>query len=385
MKKIKILKTVSQTTVVLIFFALLPCCQSNNSLFEYFTNAELQYETKAQEKYITEALNDILNLPEKELKQKRYEDYMGKEYQWNLHELICHHFVPDKKEKTLGNNFYHNVKSKEVQNQIKKIIANMQDDKQTPEIKVENIINFNKENNENNIVEFTLIVTNLSDTLSVQALYDNIFKHAKFIVNNNEVTNPVALGGLEEKREKEVHIKNQSVNFTWITTAEYLKNEYGNIFSVQWKYLDTYSNILEVNIKDETIVEIDERRDFQIDSTFINSDKIYNPIEYLEFIKNSFNFNKSEVCVIPHMPDEWIKEEHIPQLMKLIYSKERTKCIMSIYSSYFPIENFSTVGREAQNLIDCYRFNKKYPNFINSSGESDKSKAKEIEEWWNKK
>ena len=89
--------------------------------------------------------------------------------------------------------------------------------------------------------------------------------------------------------------------------------------------------------------------------------------------------------MIPHISDEWIKEDHIPQLMKLIYSTERTKSIMSIYSSYFPIEKYSTVGREAQNLIDCYRFNKKYPNFINSSGEPNMNKAKEIEEWWDNK
>ena len=64
-----------------------------NEVLKYFENVEVQYETKAQKKYIVEALNDILNLSEKKLKQKKYEDYMGKEYQWNLHELLYYHFM----------------------------------------------------------------------------------------------------------------------------------------------------------------------------------------------------------------------------------------------------------------------------------------------------
>ena len=107
-------------------------------------------------------------------------------------------------------------------------------------------------------VVFVLTVTNLSDTLLIPVLSnDNIYKHAKFLVNNKEVTNPTAMGGLEEMREKEVLLKDEGDYFSWGTSIDYLKKEYGNIFTVQWKYLKTYSGVLEVNLEDKTAVAMD--------------------------------------------------------------------------------------------------------------------------------
>lgn len=112
---------------LLIFFlfpgmVLTGCKKGENSVLKYFENAELQYEGKLQEENIITALNDILHLSEEELKNKRYKDYTGKEDRWDLPTLIYKHFVPDKKGKSLGNNFYHDVKSKEVQRNIKQIL-----------------------------------------------------------------------------------------------------------------------------------------------------------------------------------------------------------------------------------------------------------------------
>lgn len=69
-----------------------------------------------------------MNLSEEELKTKRYKDYTGKEKKWDLPTLIYRHFVSGKG-KFLGNNFYHDVKSKEVQKQIKQILKQI---KQSP-------------------------------------------------------------------------------------------------------------------------------------------------------------------------------------------------------------------------------------------------------------
>ena len=123
MKKIVILS-------LLISFFFTPlliagCKESRNPVLNYFTNAELQYEGKEQKENIMQALTDILTLSEGQLNAKRYSDYTGKEKQWDLKELIKKHFVPDSSKKTLGNNFYHDIKTREVQDEVKKILDKM--------------------------------------------------------------------------------------------------------------------------------------------------------------------------------------------------------------------------------------------------------------------
>lgn len=104
---------------------LIGCGKSGNPVANYLENAELQYEGKIQEDNILTALNDILNATEEQLKSKRYKDYTGEEDQWDLPTLIYKHFVPDGKGKTLGNNFYHDVKAEEAQKKITDILKPM--------------------------------------------------------------------------------------------------------------------------------------------------------------------------------------------------------------------------------------------------------------------
>jgi hypothetical protein len=113
-------------SLLLIFLCLLitliGCKKEKNSVLNYLENAELQYEGKLQEENIITALNDILKLSKEQLKTKKYKDYTGKENQWNLSTLIYRHFVPNKKNITLGDNFYCDIKSKEVQLEIGNIL-----------------------------------------------------------------------------------------------------------------------------------------------------------------------------------------------------------------------------------------------------------------------
>ena len=117
-------------------------------------------------------------------------------------------------------------------------------------------------------------------------------------------------------------------------------------------------------------------------------DKFYSrfsPLDYLEILKADFKRkDKSNVFVVVASPDNWVKEEHIPELLKLIYSTDSTKSIMNIYSSFLPTDKFSCVGKEAQNLVECFRAKKSYPTFLNSFGPPDKTKGKELENWWTK-
>jgi len=96
-----------------------------NQVYAYLKNADLQYEGESQKENIVNALNDIVNLPEEQLRVKKYKDYSGKEDQWDLTALIYKYFVPDKKEKTLGDNFFQVVKSKEVQKEVKNILESI--------------------------------------------------------------------------------------------------------------------------------------------------------------------------------------------------------------------------------------------------------------------
>lgn len=116
----KTIKTISAALFFLI--ALTACIKSKNQVLIYLKGAELQYEGKLQKENIITALNDILKLSAEQLKTKKYKDYTGKENKWNLPTLIYRHFVPDAKNKTLGNNFYRDLKSRETQIEIKKII-----------------------------------------------------------------------------------------------------------------------------------------------------------------------------------------------------------------------------------------------------------------------
>ena len=215
-----------------------------------------------QKENIITGLNDILILSEEQLINKKYPNYTGEEEQWDLMTLLYRYFVPAEQNITLGNNFYLKIKTKYVQKQIKQIIANLQNKKQndgqTYEIITGNNIKFDVGNDDTGkqekLVIFTLVVTNLGDTIPVPVLSnENIYKHATFFVNSKEVTNPTTMGGLEAIREKEVLLKDESDYFTWGTSVEYLKNEYGNVFTVQWKYLDRYSSISTVNLEEETI------------------------------------------------------------------------------------------------------------------------------------
>ncbi|MCD4783612.1 MAG: hypothetical protein K8T10_07250 [Candidatus Eremiobacteraeota bacterium] len=118
-------------TVIIIFLLLLSvtiavilssCKETDNPVFLYLKNVELQYEGEVQKENIKTALQDILTLTLDQLKKKRYRDYKGKENQWDLPTLIEKHFVPAKSGITLGDNFYKDVKSMEVQNEVKIIL-----------------------------------------------------------------------------------------------------------------------------------------------------------------------------------------------------------------------------------------------------------------------
>ena len=111
---------------VFLLASCIVCGKAENPVAEYFENAELQYEGEVQKENILTALEDILRLPEDELRTRRYKDYTGKDDAWDLPTLIYRHFVPDE-QKNLGDNFYEDVKTKEMQEKIERMIAQLRE------------------------------------------------------------------------------------------------------------------------------------------------------------------------------------------------------------------------------------------------------------------
>ncbi len=112
---------------------------------------------------------------------------------------------------------------------------------------------------------------------------------------------------------------------------------------------------------------------------------IHSPLDYLEILKADFKRKgKGNVNLfgLASSPKDWVKEEHIPALLKQVYSTDSTNSIISVFSSFLTKDKYSTVGREAQNLIECFREKKSYPAKLNSFGPTDKAKGKELEDWW---
>ena len=102
-----------------------PHTATQNSVMDYLQGAEIQYETDQQRETLVSAMGDALSLSAEQLKTKKYRDFLGKENQWDLPTLINKYFVPNQAEKTLGNNFYHDLKTKEAQTEIKNILAKL--------------------------------------------------------------------------------------------------------------------------------------------------------------------------------------------------------------------------------------------------------------------
>jgi hypothetical protein len=113
----------------------------------------------------------------------------------------------------------------------------------------------------------------------------------------------------------------------------------------------------------------------------------HSPIEFLTFMAG-YAQTKDHIksLIIPTAPDNWIRKEHIAELIKLVRSRDRIQRIISSSgASNAPDKTeSSSVGMEAQNLIECYRTRKAYPNFDYSSGQPNEIKANELLLWWTK-
>ncbi|MFZ2455074.1 MAG: hypothetical protein WAX07_01170 [Candidatus Altiarchaeia archaeon] len=77
----------------------------------------------------------------------------------------------------------------------------------------------------------------------------------------------------------------------------------------------------------------------------------HTPLDYL----NELKAHPGNAVSVMQAPDDWIKKEHVAELMKYVDSKEPAAPVVSLISSYYPFNQTSTVGNEALFLIEGYR------------------------------
>lgn len=99
--------------------------EPDNPVYRYLKHSELQCEGSEQKSNVKRALVDIVTLPGHELQRMKYSDFRGGQNRWDLPTLLYKHFVPDNRQRTLGDNFYSDVKDEDVQELVKKIIRKL--------------------------------------------------------------------------------------------------------------------------------------------------------------------------------------------------------------------------------------------------------------------
>lgn len=82
-------------------------------VLDYLEGSEYQGEASQRANFL-KGLDDALSLAPAELKKRRYADYTGKPNQWDLATLFKKHLLPDKASRTLGDNFYNDIKDARV-------------------------------------------------------------------------------------------------------------------------------------------------------------------------------------------------------------------------------------------------------------------------------
>jgi hypothetical protein len=81
-------------------------------------------------------------------------------------------------------------------------------------------------------------------------------------------------------------------------------------------------------------------------------------------------------------PENWVRQEDLGYLMKLIGSKDKCRCVIKVFSDYLPIDDYSTIGGQAMNMIDSYRNRKSYFEGSANCAKTDSLRQKEVEVWW---
>ena len=142
------------------------------------------------------------------------------------------------------------------------------------------------------------------------------------------------------------------------------------------KKLDSSEYLCPIKVDTSDVKYYDKNKWIKFDSISVMEFVELLPIK--EINPNSFYI----LNTIGKADSNWIKEEDITKLIKLIDSEQPSYCVMRVISSYLPVGEESTVGGQVMNIIDAFRLNRPYPYFLTDCSKNDKIREKEILDWW---
>ena len=126
------------------------------------------------------------------------------------------------------------------------------------------------------------------------------------------------------------------------------------------------------------------------ENNFKQKDKFLNPKSFNSFsLLKAIRINKTKKNTLPFLtienefPENWVKFEDINELIKLIDSKEKCKCLVNPLSSYLPTNEKANIGGFAVLLINSFKNNTKIDIGLYNCTETSKNEIREIKKWWN--
>ena len=119
-------KNFKPTRELFAYYGMGPCSSETvgveNPVSNFLRSAMLNCDTAAQRDTVAAALSDALTLSTKKLKKKKYANDMGKKDSRGLPALLAKYFIPTSAYKSLGKQFYKDIKSDRVQDLLRKIL-----------------------------------------------------------------------------------------------------------------------------------------------------------------------------------------------------------------------------------------------------------------------
>ncbi len=98
-----------------------------NLVVRYFSDADLQAETRQQLREIRRALNDALTLPVAELRKRRYADYTMAPDRWTFGKLVGSYFMSTQPVDPESKKFYEDSKKPEATEVLKRRLAEVEE------------------------------------------------------------------------------------------------------------------------------------------------------------------------------------------------------------------------------------------------------------------
>lgn len=114
----------------------------------------------------------------------------------------------------------------------------------------------------------------------------------------------------------------------------------------------------------------------------------YTPKSFIEFVSQSVETDSTRsnlgMSMTNEFPADWIKEEDLEDLFKLLDSKEKCGCFLNPLSSYIPTGN-AEKGGYAGIFIKSFKERNKVDFGLYSCPKVNESLNEELRNWWNER